>query len=103
MDEKYRRAVEKISEDAQQAWHEGGMFYAPQFFVVMAEGMKTVVDSDDAPAQVIQRHVVWEAALDAISAVGWRLNTWTVQRGVVGQYSTPGTWAFALFVRERGD
>ena len=102
MDKKYRRAVNKISDDAQQAWDEGGTFYAPQFFVAMGQGMKMIVDHDDAPSHVVQRHVVWESALDAISAVGWRLNTWTVQAGVVGTHSTSCTWAFALFVRQHG-
>ena len=104
MDKRTRRAVEKIAADAKEAWDEGGAFYAPSFLVLGGLGMKSVVETGDVPGQLVLRHVVWESALGAITAVGWRLNTWTVQAGVVaGQFPISFDKAFALFVREPRD
>ncbi|WP_104178374.1 hypothetical protein [Cryobacterium sp. Y50] len=100
MTKKSSSANKKISMDAQKAWDEGKSFYAPSFVDFAGKGVEQIFESADEPSRMAQRHVDWESALEGISAVGWQLNTWSVQRTVSeGQLKISSDRAFALFVR----
>ncbi|WP_129590385.1 hypothetical protein [Cryobacterium aureum] len=86
--------------DAQQAWDEGKSFYAPSFIDFAGKGVEQIFESADEPFRMAQRHVDWESALEGITAIGWQLNTWSVQRPVSeSQLKMSTDRAFALFVR----
>lgn len=86
VEDERRAALSKIREqaiaDARAAWNAGNAFFAPVLFQQLAR--------DGAG---------WEVALQEVTAVGWRLDSWQVIGAAPSPFESTVTLIQTLFVR----